>query len=425
MSIGLVSLILVILLLTRVPVAFSLLLACSVYVLVDDSITMAISLQRITALLNSFPLLAVPLFILVGYLANAAGMAYKLMQALQVIFGQVRGSLGYVNVTSSLVFSWMSGSATADVGAMGSVMISNMKRLGYDPKFAAGLTGAASMIGPVMPPSIAAVLFAVLAGVSTGAVLIAGVIPALVLFAALCLYVYIYARKRPHLRGEVRPNRREVLRAIGVSAPILVTPVIMLGGILFGVFTPTEAAGVAVAYLLLFSMCAKWIRPRDVYVAFAKAAQTTGRIMIIAAAGGLFAYVLAREGAAASIADAIRSVSDSPIIFLLIVNVALLLLGLFLEPAAALLIAVPIVMPVALDYGVDPLQLGVIMILNLSIGLLTPPIGLVLFILAEVGGLSFQDVVRGVLPALGPLLLVLLAVTYIPAISTTLPNLMR
>lgn len=422
MTITLVLLAIVALLLVRVPVAVALLVPSFGYVLFAGGIDMGIALQKVASLLNSFALLAVPLFIMVGFIANVAGMADRLVRALLAAFGGVRGSLGYVNVAGSLTFSWMSGSSTADAAAMGSVMIPSMRRNGYQAGFAAGITGAASMIGPVMPPSVGAVLYAVLSGSSVGAVLLAGVLPALLLVVGLCVYVFLYARNRPELVSERLP-RGERLPAVVRTIPILLAPVILLGGILGGVFTPTEAAAAAGLYLILLALTARWISFRGLYEALVGTASTTGRVMFIAAAGGLFSYVLAREGAPQQAAEAILAITDNSVVFLLVMNIFLLIIGMVLEPASALLVTVPVILPIALEFGIDPLHLGVIMILNLTIGLLTPPVGLVLYVLGSVGDMRFRDVVRGASPLLIPLVIVLLIVTYVPEISTLIPEL--
>lgn len=406
----------------RVPVGFALLLPSLVYVELEPHITLGIALQRITALLDSFPLLAVPLFILVGFVANVAGLADRLINALLAVMGRVRGSLAYVNVNASLVFSWMSGSAMADAAAMGSVLIPSMRRNGYDPAFAAAVTAASSTIGPVMPPSIGAVLYAVLSGSSIAAMFLAGVLPALVIFLSLTVYVFFYVRKREGLVAE-KQSRAQIVRAILTALPILVAPVILLGGILGGIFTPTEASGVTVIYLILISMAAGWMGPRKLFTAFRLSAATTGRVMLIASAGGLFSYIMAREAVPQQIAEGLQAITSDPVIFLLLLNVVLLVVGMILEPASALLVTVPVFLPVALTFGIDPVHLGIIFILNLTMGLLTPPIGLVLFMLSSVGEVPFRDVLRATVPLLVPLFVTLLLVTYVPDLSLMLPEL--
>lgn len=407
----------------RVPVAFCLLLPSMLYVTFEPRLTLGIAIQRSTALLDSFPLLAVPLFILVGFIANAAGLADRLIQALLGIFGRVKGSLAYVNLNASLVFSWMSGSAMADAAAMGSVLVPAMRRNGYDPAFAAAITGAASMLGPVMPPSVGAVIYAVLTGTSIAALFAAGVLPALLIFIALCIYVYLYVRRRPGLVVE-RQSPRETLIACLKAVPILGAPVILLGGILGGIFTPTEASGITVAYLILLGLAARWMTVSRLYLAFRESAVTTGRVMLIAAAGSLFSYVLARENVPQEIAAYLKSITTDPLIFLLLLNVFLLVIGMILEPAAGMLITIPVFFPIAMEFGVDPVQLGIIVVFNLSIGLLTPPIGLVLVILSSVGRVPPSDMMRATWPLFIPLGGALLLITYVPWLTAVLPQLL-
>lgn len=412
-----------ILLVLRVPVAFAMLLPSLGYIAASPRISTGVALQRITALLDSFPLLAVPLFIFVGFVANSAGLADRLIAALLVLTGRVRGSLAYVNVNASLVFSWMSGSALADAAALGSVLIPSMRKNGYDPAFAAAITAASSTMGPVMPPSIAAVLYAVLTGTSVAATFFGGVMPALLIFIALTVYIYFYARKRPELTADPVP-REEAVGTIIRALPICIAPIILLGGILGGVFTPTEAAAVTGMYLLLLSFGLGWLNMRGLYDALARTASTTGRVMVIASVGSLFSYIMAREQIPQQAADFLTSITENPWVFLLLLNIFLLLVGMVLEPASALLVTVPIFYPIAQRYGVDPIHLGVVVIFNLTLGLMTPPVCLVLHMLTMVGGLDFGRVLRATLPLLGILALVLMIVTYIPETVTTLPRLL-
>lgn len=413
-----------VLLALRVPVSFAILLPCLVYVALDDALTMGVVLQRLAATLNSFPLVAVPLFIMVGYVADASGMAHRLITAMLAIFGRLRGSLGYANIGASVGFSWMSGSATADAAAMGAIMGRTMKKHNYSGSFTTGLTGASAMIGPIMPPSVAAIIFAVLAQTSVSEMFLAGILPAFVIACSLSVYVWIHTRNKPELTSP-KLSAKESGRAIVKIIPILFTPVIIFGGILGGVFTPTEAASVAGVYLILLGLVARWMDFKNLGRALRNTAETTGRVMLIATAGGVLAFVLAREGTPRDVADAMLALTEQPWVFLIFLNVALLILGMFLEPTSALLITVPVVMPIALEYGIDPLHLGVIMVLNLSIGLLTPPVGLVLYILGNATKTPMPEVLRGIMPALVPLLAALILVTYAPFLSTWLPELSR
>ena len=423
MILGMLILAMLVLLAVRVPVAFALLLPCLGYVILSEDISLGVAQQRLVAGLDSFPLLAVPLFIMTGYLSNSAGLADRLFRFLMSLLGRVPGSLGYVNVGSSLMFSWMSGAAIADAAALGSVLVPAMRKRGYDEGFALGLTGASSMLGPIMPPSIPAIIYAVTAGVSVGALFFAGVVPALVLAAVLCAYVFCYAW-RHHPEAGQTDESGGVLPATLAALPVLVTPVIILGGILGGVFTPTEAAAAAVMYVLFLSLCYRSLSLRGLYDVLLRTARTTGSIMLIVSAASLFGWVIARERGPQMLAEFLLNVTDNPYVFLLLINLALLVIGMLLEPVAALLITVPVLMPVATEFGIDPLHLGIVMILNLVIGLLTPPVGLVLYVLSSVTGASVQQVMWGTLPFLLPLGITLIIVTFVPAVSLWLPHLL-
>lgn len=412
-----------VLLFSRVPVAISMLLPCLVYAAWSPDITLGVALQRSMASINSFPLLAVPLFVMTGYLSNAGGLADRLFRLLLSLFGKIPGSLGYVNVISSLLFSWMSGAAIADAAGLGSVLVPAMKKRGYDEGFALGLTGASSLIGPIMPPSIPAIMFAVAANVSVGALFLAGVLPALVLTTILCVFVFVNARRNP-VREESAAPQVPVLTAVTSALPVLFTPVIILGGILGGVFTPTEAAAAAVMWVLFLSICYRSLSLKAFHGVLVKTASTTGTIMLIVSAAGLFGWVIAREQGPQAVTAAMLSLTDNPYVFLLLINIALLVTGMLLEPVAALLITVPVLLPAALEFNIDPLQLGIVMILNLVLGLLTPPVGLVLYVLSSVTGASVQTVIKGTIPFLIPLLITLLLITFIPAFSLWLPGLL-
>ena len=428
------------LLAVRVPVAHAMLLPCLLYTILSPDITMGVALQRMVAGINNFPLLAVPLFIMTGYLTNAAGLADRIFQLLERLLSRLPGRLGYVNVGSSVMFSWMSGAAIADAAGLGAVLVPAMRKEGYDEGFSLGLTGASSMIGPIMPPSIPAIIYAVTAGVSVGGLFFAGVIPALILAVVLCLHVFLHVRRhplQPHRAGsspavdggmiddgtiDADPAMTGRMRAVAAAIPVLFTPVIILGGILGGVFTPTEAAAAAVMYMLLLGVCYRslsWRRLGDVLL---RTSATTGSVLLIVAAAGLFGWIIAREQGPQMVAEAMLQLTQSPFLFLILVNLFLLLVGMLLEPTAALLICVPVLLPVATQFGVDPLHLGVVMILNLVIGLITPPVGLVLYVLCSVTGSSLPVVIRGIAPFLVPLVVTLLIVTFIPAVSLWLPR---
>jgi len=415
----------------RVPVAHAMLLPCLLYTVISPDITLGVALQRTVAGINSFPLLAVPLFIMTGYLTNAAGLSDRIFQLLERLFYRVPGRLGYINVGSSVMFSWMSGAAIADAAGLGAVLVPAMRKEGYAEGFSLGLTGASSMIGPIMPPSIPAIIYAVTAGVSVGGLFFAGVIPALVLALALCVHVFMHVRRHPLPHGVAGTGSNDELdativprpgRSILAVLPVLFTPVIILGGILGGVFTPTEAAAAAVMYMLLLGLCYRSLSWSALGRVLLQTSATTGAILLIVAAASLFGWIIAREEGPQIVADRLLQMTDNPYVFLLLVNLFLLMVGMLLEPTAALLICVPVLLPVAVQFGIDPLHLGVVMILNLVIGLITPPVGLVLYVLSSVTGARMPVVIWGIVPFLFPLVITLLIVTFVPVISLWLPQ---
>lgn len=406
----------------RVPIAFAILGPCLAYMWSHDQ-SVGFAMRTATGGVNSWPLLAVPLFILVGFLATRAGIAERVFALVLALFGKFRGALGYVNIGVSLGFSWMNGSALADAAGVGSIEIPHMVKKGYPRRFAVGLTAASSVIGPIMPPSIPAVVFASVALVSTSALFAASVVPALLICVTLGVYVFFWARRRDDLPSEPfqwTQVRRTALGGLGA----LIAPVIILGGILQGFFTPTEAAAVGAVYMLLLGFLYRSLKVRDLPKVFADTATTTAAIMIILGASSLLGWILARERVPQAIAEAFLGFTDNKIVFLLLVNVLLLLLGAIIEPTSALVISVPVLLPVATQLGVDPIHFGVIVVLNLMIGLMTPPIGGVLFVLSSVTRTPVAEVFRGVAPFLIPLLVTLLLITFIPQLALWLPEML-
>lgn len=413
------------LILLRVPVGFALTIPSLVYILFASSQELTASVERMTSALNSFPLLAVPLFVLLGCLANNAGLSERVFHAAQAIVGRVRGGLGYVNVVSSLGFSWMSGSAASDVAVLGKVIPPQMLKRGYEPRFTAGLTAASSLVAPVMPPSIPAIMFGVASGVSIGAMFLASLIPALLLVVVLLVAVWIYGRRHPELVDASAPpgGRRKALLA---AVPVGFAPVVVLGGILGGVFTPTEAAAVAVAYVVLISVVGyrslSWSRAIG---ALKETFSTSAAILFLVAASSLFGWVLTMERVPQAAAELLLRLTSSPTVFLLIMLVALLLIGMVMEPTSAILITTPVLYPVAMEFGVDPVHFGVVLVFSLLIGLFTPPVGLVLFILQSVTPIKGTDILRGALPFVVVFIGFAVVLILVPQISLWLPELLR
>lgn len=411
-----------VLLLLRVPVAFAFLGPCLGYVVLSGQST-GLSLRTITEGVASFPLLAVPLFILVGVIANHAGIADRLFDFVLAALGRVRGSLGYVAVGVSLGFSWMSGSAVADAAALAKVQIPAMLRNGYPLRFGLGVTGASALIAPVMPPSIPAVIYAGLATVSTGTLFAASVVPAFMMAAGLCVAVFLLLRDRPDLKRATFDWRTLGGASLRVVGP-LGAPVIILGGILGGYFTPTEAAAIGAAYMFILGFGYRSLRVRDIPAILRDTAATTGSVMIIIAAAALLGYILARERVPQGIAAAMLSFTDSKTVFMILAALLMLVLGTAIDATAILVITVPILLPIGTQFGVDPIVLGVLMIIALMLGLLTPPVGTVLYVLSSVSGARIGEVFRGALPFIVPLFAVLVLVIAFPGAVMYLPRLL-
>lgn len=423
MMLALMGALVAVLMLCRVPVAITFLVPSLIYIGINPGLTIDIALQRVTSGMNLFVLLAIPLFILTGNVMNFSGITERIFESVQALLGHTRGGLGYVNIGASVVFSGMSGAAVADTAALGQIEYNAMRKAGYDERLSIGITGASSTIGPIFPPSNPAVIYGVAAGVSIGGLFLAGIVPAILIAIALGVMVYYYARKQDLPRTK-RSSLAEIAKLTAKAFPALLTPVIILVGIVGGFFTPTEAAGVTVVYAVVISVVLyRSLTLRNLYKSLLSTAETTASIVLIIGTASLFGWILAREQAPQAVAQLLLGFTDSAVVFLLLVNILLLVLGMVLEPAPIILIMVPVLLPVVEAFEISPLHFGIVMILNLMIGLLTPPVGNVLYVLNSVTGVSFINVVRGVAPFLVPLLISLLLVTFVPSISLSLPRL--
>ena len=411
------------LLLIGTPIFVALGGASLVYTVFLSNIPDFVVLHRMAGGVDSFPLLAVPFFILAGNLMNTAGITNRIFDFANSAVGWLRGGLGHVNVVGSIIFAGMSGTAVADAGGLGNIEIKAMRDHGYDHEFSVGITAASSTIGPIIPPSLPMVIFGVMANVSIGQLFTAGLLPGLVIAVALMIYVSWYARRNSIGRDQVFRLRRLGSSFVG-AIPALMTPVIIIGGMTSGAFTPTEAAIAACAWALLLGVgLYRSLSFRQFYRITMETIETTASVLIIVGAASLFGWVLTTTQVTEAVATTLLSITTNPLLLLLIINILLLVIGCFMETIAAISILVPILMPVVTKVGIDPVQFGVVMVLNLMIGLLTPPVGMVLFVLARVSKLSFDRTVMAVLPLLIPLLLVLVLVSVVPAITLWLPSL--
>ena len=479
-------------LLIGVPIFIALAGSSLIYTHFIAGIPDFVILHRMAGGVDSFPLLAVPFFILAGNLMNSAGITNRIYDFAVALVGWLKGGLGHVNVVGSVIFAGMSGTAVADAGGLGTIEIKAMRDHGYKTEFAVGITAASSTVGPIIPPSLPMVIFGVMANVSIGQLFAAGVIPGLLMAVFLMMYVTWYAHR--YNIGRDQTFRVSVLRHTFVHAlPALMTPAIIIGGMSFGIFTPTEAAvaacmwalflglvfypltsqleaigiplgrvlvvltailatacwmayagiadpvpvimgalflnvlGCVIAYVYLTMM--RKIVPTYPPMSFPRffkvsmeTIETTAAVLIIVGAASLFGWVLTTARVTEAITEALLGISRDPLVLLLIINVLLLIVGCFLETIAAISILVPVLMPAITAAGIDPVQFGVVMVLNLMIGLLTPPVGMVLFILSRVAKISFDRTVRAVLPFLIPLLAVLLLISTFPSITLILPQ---
>ncbi len=423
MSILILFVVLFVLLICGAPVAVALGASSLIFILMDGMPSMVV-LHNMVNGVNSFPLIAVPFFIMAGHLMNTAGITTKIFAFARAGVGWMNGGLGHVNVGASVIFAGMSGAAVADAGGLGNIEIKAMKEAGYDTDFSVGITAASSTIGPIIPPSLPLVVYGVIADTSIGQLFAAGLIPGLIMALSLMVMVSFYARIRKYPRDE-RFNLRRFVVAFGHAILPLFTPIIIVGGILTGVFTPTEAAIAAVAYSLILGIVVyRTLSLRHIMQVSQDTVETTASIMMIVAASSIFAWILTANQVAQQFATALLGFTQDKTAILLIIMLIVLVVGCFMETIAAITILTPVLLPVAVQFGIDPVHFGIILILNLMIGLLTPPVGMVLYVLAKVSDVPFERCVMATAPFLIPLVIVLLMLTFIPAISMWLPTLL-
>jgi TRAP-type C4-dicarboxylate transport system permease large subunit len=453
------------LMLLGLPVALAMMVSSLLYILVSGSVPDVILAQRVIAGVESFPLLAVPFFILAGNLMNIAGITGRIYTFAVALVGWMKGGLGQVNIVGSVIFAGMSGTAIADAAGLGTIEIKAMKDHGYSSEFAVGVTAASSTLGPIMPPSLPFVIYGMMANVSIGSLFLAGVVPGLVLMLFMMATVAYIARKNNwggdtiFSWGKLGSAGTEILvvlafpmaiwlmtragisinLAAGIALVVLLAidwyfdfsavmalmaPVILIGGMTLGWFTPTEAAMAAVIWALFLGL----VRYRSMtFKTLTKATfdtiETTASVLFIVTAASIFAWLLTTSQAAQLLADWILGFTQEKWVFLLLVNLLILIVGCFIDTIAAITILVPILLPIVLKLGIDPIHFGLIMVLNLMIGLLHPPLGMVLFVLARIAKLSVERTTVAILPWLIPLFLALIAITYIPEVTLWLPKL--
>ncbi|MGD6902803.1 TRAP transporter large permease [Bacillus infantis] len=412
----------IILIFLGVPVAFSLGLSSLIYLILGD-IPLNIIPQKMFGGLNSFVLLCIPGFILAGNLMNAGGITDRIINFANNCFGHIRGGLGLANVGSSMGFAGISGTALADTASIGAVLIPAMKKEGYGAGFSAAVTASSSTVGPIIPPSLPMIIVGTLASVSIGDLFLAGALPGLMLGVGLMIPTYIISVRRKYPKGE-RKSLKEIWKSFTGAFWALFMTVIILYGILGGYFTPTEASIIAVLYAFVIGIFVyKELPVRKIPEIMLSSMTSTASIMLLVGFANLFGWIMVSEQIPQMVADTILGISSNPIVVILLINLLLLFVGTFMETIAALVILFPVLLPVAASVGMDPVQFGVMMVLNLVIGLVTPPVGVCLFVASQIGKVSIGKTAKELVPFLGVSLAVLLLVAFVPQISLFLPGL--
>jgi tripartite ATP-independent transporter DctM subunit len=407
------------------PVVYAILLPSIAYVLIEG-LPFGLLTQRITYALDSFPLVAVPLFIFVGNLMNLSGITDRIFRFAYTLVGRVPGGLAQVNVFGSLVFSGMSGAALADIGGLGRIEIDAMKQRGFDASFAGAVTASSATIGPIFPPSIPLIVYGSVTSVSIVQLLIAGIVPALMCTALLMLTVLVVAIFHKHPRADRWPALGEIFRDLLPALPAIVAPVLMVGGMMAGAFTPTEAAAVTAAYVVVISaFLYRELTLMHLWNSAVLTVRSSSAILIIVAAAALFGWILAVEQVPQAFAATVLSWSSNPLMLLIIANLIYFIAGMFLDSTTATLLLVPIIAPPLVAAGVDPVHLGIVTIFNLMIGLLTPPMGLSLFLVSSIAQVSLRSLVKALLPFYVPLLGTLAIITFMEDVTLWLPRMIR
>jgi tripartite ATP-independent transporter DctM subunit len=403
------------------PIFLSMGFSCLAYLWLNGEILLSIP-QRLTATANSFPLLAAPFFMLTGTAMNTAGVTTRIYDFCECLAGRFRGGLAHVNVLGSVIFAGMSGSAVADAAGLGTIEIKAMTDDGYPLAFSAAVTAASATIGPIIPPSVPLLIYGVIADVSIGRLFAGGFIPGLLMAAALMVQIHFMAKKRG-FGSHKPPTLPEFVTKTRKAFLSLMTPVILFGGMMIGIFTPTEAAFAAATYALILGLFVyREIKWRELPGIFLSTVETNSVVLMLVMTASLFGWVLARAQVPQQLGAYILGTTRNPLVILLMINGFLLIVGCFMEALAALIILIPVFMPVINAVGIDPVHFGLVVVLNLMIGTLTPPVGIVLFVVARVAKLPFEAVTRATAPFLIPLIIVLILITVFPELVLFLPR---
>ena len=406
------------------PVSFGMGLIALVYLVLVGDFGLTTMAQKMFAGMDSFLLLAIPFFLLAGSLMNHGGITKRLVAFATALVGHLHGGLGQVTIVANVIMAGMSGTAAADAVATGTVLIPSMIREGYSRGFAAAISASAATIGPIIPPSVAFIIFGSLTSVSIGQLFLAGFLPGLLMGLYLMIACYLVARRRGWRGTGERAGARVVWRIFGHALPSMFTPVVVLGGIVGGIVTATEAAAVAVLYSLFLGLCYRELKLEHARTILTETVVMTAVIYLLLGIFNLLGWILAVGQIPQAITAGFLSLTDSPIVALLLINVALLLFGMVMEPVPMMVLLGPMLVPVAQQYGVDPVQFGVIFVLNILIGVVTPPIGTNMFIACAIARCKVGEFSREALPFLAALIVLLLMITYIPGNTLWLPEML-
>ena len=402
------------------PIAFCLLCSGTIYFMTNN-MALIMVVQRLTEGANTFTLLAVPGFILAGNLMNSGEVTDRIFDFCGKLVGHITGGLGHANILASVVFAGMSGAAIADAGGLGAIELKAMHDAGYDDDFSLAVTGASSLVGPIIPPSVPAVVYGTVASVSIGRLFMAGAVPGAIMAIAMCAMVYIISKKRGY-RKEEWCGFRALFHSFRRAFLSLLTVVVILGGILAGIFTPTEAAIIATFYAIFLGFFYRTLTLKKLLAALKEASETTCTVMMIVCGATIFCYILSFERFPQMVANLFLTYVDNKYMALFVINVFLVFVGMFMDSSPSIIILTPVFLPVVTAFGVDPVQFGSIMILNLMIGLLTPPVGMVLYVLSKVSSVPFERICKATVPYIIMFYIILQFITYIPQICLALPT---
>lgn len=415
---------LLVLLAMKVPVSFAMIISSLLALLAAGNIPMVVVAQRLWGGLESFPLLAIPFFVLAGILLNRGGGAEAIFRFCMTGLGHIRGGLAYVNVVASIIFAGMTGAATADAAGLGAIEIEAMKRDGYPADFAAAVTASSSVIGPIIPPSVPFVVYGVMAQVSIGQLFISGIIPGLLMGLGMMVVIF-FLMHRSNQPVQQRSSMRALIREFRRSFLALMCPVVILGGIFSGVFTPTEAGAIASLYALILGFVYKGIRLKDLPEIMVEAMLTTAQVTFIVAAAGLFGWILTRFQFPDLVAQGLMALTNSKYVALLLIAGALLVMGCFIDALSLVIMMTPVVVPIAAIFDINLLQTGVVLVIACMVGLNTPPVGICLYIVSDLAKVPVVQVTRKLLPFYFVLLISLILLAVIPVLSTYLPSVIQ